>query len=66
MNIKDLLKLQNDLSRKKMILETLLNLIRSTSVNIHEKTALKKAVTEIEKSIKQLETALKNNIKGGE
>lgn len=62
MNIKDLLKLQNDLSRKKMILETLLNLIRSNSVNVHEKTALKKAVNELEKSIKQLETALENNM----
>ena len=62
MQIKDLLKLQSDLTRKKMILETLLNLIRSPSVNLHEKTALKKAVTELEKSTKQLETALKNNI----
>lgn len=62
MNVKDLLKIQNDLTRKKTILETILNLVRSTSVNINEKTALKIAVKELEKSIKQLETALNNNI----
>lgn len=62
MDVKDLLKLQSDLTRKKMILETVLNLVRSPSVNLHEKTALKIAVKELEKSIKQLETALKNNL----
>lgn len=62
MEIKDLLKLQNDLTRKKSIIENLLFLIRSTNVTMGEKAALKKAVNELEKTVKQLETALINNL----
>ena len=63
MQIKDLLKLQNDISRKQSIIENLLFLIRSTSITMSEKAALKKAVLELEKTVKQLEKALHNNIK---
>ena len=63
MEIKDLLKLQNDLSRKQSIIENLLFLIRSANVTMNEKAALKKAVNELEKTVKQLEKALNNNIK---
>jgi len=59
---KDLLKLQNDISRKEMLVDNLLFIIRSCSITLQEKTALKKAINEIEKSIKQLQTALDNNI----
>lgn len=62
MEIKDLLKLQNDVSRKKSIIDNLLFLIRSTNITMSEKAALKKAVIELEKTVKQLETALDNNI----
>lgn len=62
LEIKDLLKLQNDLSRKQSIIDNLLFLIRSTNVTMNEKAALKKAVQELEKTVKQLETALSNNI----
>ena len=62
MQIKDLLKLQNDISRKKSIIENLLFLIRSNNITMSEKAALKKAVLELEKTVKQLETALHNNL----
>ena len=62
MQTKDLLKLQNDISRKEMLVDNLLFIIRSSSITIQEKAALKKAINEIEKSIKQLQTALDNNI----
>ena len=62
MQTRDLLKLQNDISRKEMLVDNLLFVIRSSSITIQEKAALKKAINEIEKSIKQLRTALDNNI----
>ena len=62
MQIKDLLKLQNDISRKQSIIENLLFLIRSNNITMSEKAALKKAVIELEKIVKQLETALQNNL----
>ena len=62
MKFRDLLKIQNDISRKEANIETLLLILRYSNNTMHEKTALKKAIQELEKSVRQLNTALNNNL----
>ena len=58
-----LLQLQNDLTRKKCLNDFLIHQLKSGTMSINEKTALKKAVDTFAVSISQLQGALDNELK---
>lgn len=59
----DLLKLQNDLTRKKMLNEFLIASIKSGTMSLSEKQAIKKAVDTFAVSINQLERSISIELK---
>lgn len=63
MDIKDLLKLQNDITKKEQLLEYLLFMVRSTTFTVKEKSSLLDTVNELRKTVTQLKKALENNLK---
>ena len=60
-----LLQLQADLTRKKELNKFLIYTLKSSTMNLNEKTALKKAVDTFAVSISQLQGALDNELKKG-
>ena len=59
----DLLKLQNDLTRKKMLNEFLIASIKSGTMSLNEKQAIKKAVDTFAVSISQMERSIQIELK---
>ena len=58
-----LLQLQNDLTRKKLLNEFLINQIKSGTMSMNEKHAIKKAVDTFAASIGQLERSINIELK---
>ena len=58
-----LLQLQNDLTRKKELNNFLIYTLKSGTMSLNEKTAIKKAVDTFAVSISQLQGALDNELK---
>ena len=58
-----LLQLQNDLTRKKELNKFLIHTLKSSTMSLNEKTAIKKAVDTFAVSISQLQGALDNELK---
>ena len=63
MQKKQLLQLQNDLTRKKELNKFLIYTLKSSTMSMHEKTAIKKVVDTFAVSISQLQGALDNELK---
>ena len=63
MQKKQLLQLQADLTRKKELNKFLIYTLKSGTMSMNEKTALKKAVDTFAVSISQLQGALDNELK---
>ena len=63
MQKKQLLQLQADLTRKKELNNFLIYTLKSGTMNLNEKTAIKKAVDTFAVSISQLQGALDNELK---
>ena len=63
MQKKQLLQLQADLTRKKELNNFLIYTLKSGTMSLNEKTALKKAVDTFAVSISQLQGALDNELK---
>ena len=63
MQKQQLLQLQADLIRKKELNKFLIYTLKSSSMSMNEKTALKKAVDTFAVSISQLQGALDNELK---
>ena len=63
MQKKQLLQLQADLTRKKELNNFLIYTLKSGTMSMNEKTALKKAVDTFAVSISQLQGALDNELK---
>ena len=63
MQKKQLLQLQNDLTRKKCLNDFLIYTLKSSTMSLNEKTAIKKAVDTFAVSISQLQGALDNELK---
>ena len=60
-----LLQLQADLTRKKYLNDFLIYTLKSSTMSMNEKTAIKKAVDTFAVSISQLQGALDNELKKG-
>ena len=58
-----LLQLQADLTRKKELNKFLIYTLKSSTMSMHEKTAIKKVVDTFAVSISQLQGALDNELK---
>ena len=58
-----LLQLQNDLTRKRCLSDFLIHQLKSSTMSLNEKTAIKKAVDTFAVSISQLQGALDNELK---
>ena len=58
-----LLQLQNDLTRKKCLNDFLIGQLKSGTMSLNEKQAIKKAVDTFAVSISQLQGALDNELK---
>ena len=58
-----LLQLQNDLTRKKELNKFLIYTLKSSTMSVNEKQAIKKAVDTFAVSISQLQGALDNELK---
>ena len=58
-----LLQLQADLTRKKCLNDFLIHTLKSSTMSLNEKTAIKKAVDTFAVSISQLQGALDNELK---
>ena len=63
MQKKQLLQLQADLTRKKELNKFLIYTLKSSTMSMNEKTAIKKAVDTFAVSISQLQGALDNELK---
>ena len=63
MQKKQLLQLQADLTRKKELNNFLIYTLKSSTMSMNEKTAIKKAVDTFAVSISQLQGALDNELK---
>ena len=63
MQKKQLLQLQADLTRKKCLNDFLIHQLKSSTMSLNEKTAIKKAVDTFAISINQLQGALDNELK---
>ena len=63
MQKKQLLQLQADLTRKKELNNFLIHTLKSGTMSLNEKTAIKKAVDTFAVSISQLQGALDNELK---
>ena len=63
MQKKQLLQLQADLTRKKELNNFLIYTLKSGTMSLNEKTAIKKAVDTFAVSISQLQGALDNELK---
>ena len=63
MQKKQLLQLQADLTRKKELKNFLIYTLKSSTMSMNEKTAIKKAVDTFAVSISQLQGALDNELK---
>ena len=60
-----LLQLQADITRKKELKNFLIYTLKSSTMSLNEKTAIKKAVDTFAVSISQLQGALDNELKKG-
>ena len=58
-----LLQLQNDLTRKKCLNDFLIHQLKSSTMSLNEKTAIKKAVDTFAVSISQLERSITIELK---
>ena len=65
MQKKQLLQLQSDLTRKKELNNFLIYTLKSSTMSLNEKTAIKKVVDTFAVSISQLQGALDNELKKG-
>ena len=63
MQKKQLLQLQADLTRKKELNNFLIHTLKSSTMSLNEKQAIKKAVDTFAVSISQLQGALDNELK---
>ena len=63
MQKKQLLQLQNDLTRKKCLNDFLIHQLKSSTMSLNEKTAIKKAVYCFNVSISQLERSISIELK---
>ncbi len=63
MQKQQLLQLQNDLTRKKCLNDFLIHQLKSGTMSLNEKQAIKKAVDTFAVSISQLQGALDNELK---
>ena len=63
MQKKQLLQLQDDLTRKKELNNFLIHTLKSGTMSLNEKQAIKKAVDTFAVSISQLQGALDNELK---
>ena len=63
MQKKQLLQLQSDLTRKKELNNFLIYTLKSSTMSLNEKQAIKKAVDTFAVSISQLQGALDNELK---
>ena len=58
-----LLQLQNDLTRKKCLNDFLIHQLKSSTMSLNEKTAIKKAVDTFAVSISQMERSISLELK---
>ena len=58
-----LLQLQNDLTRKRCLNDFLIHTLKSSTLSLNEKTAIKKAVDTFAVSISQLERSINIELK---
>lgn len=63
MQKQQLLQLQNDLTRKKCLNDFLIHQLKSSTMSLNEKTAIKKAVDTFAVSISQLERSISIELK---
>ena len=63
MRKQQLLQLQNDLTRKKCLNDFLIHQLKSSTMSLNEKTAIKKAVDTFAVSISQMERSISIELK---
>ena len=63
MQKQQLLQLQNDLTRKKCLNDFLIHQLKSSTMSLNEKTAIKKAVDTFAVSISQMERSINIELK---
>ena len=61
-----LLQLQNDLTRKRCLNDFLIHQLKSSTMSLNEKTAIKKAVDTFAVSISQMERSISIELKKGD